>query len=104
MIAVAASALNHLCLPVSAKITVIEMTGQPPRYSLLPVSASTAQSSMDVVVSGLWYRLFPRQCFGRNHRVDQIFTRMSSCPEIAIPQLCPFYFDQVTYILPTTPL
>ncbi|KAG8009886.1 hypothetical protein GBF38_013953 [Nibea albiflora] len=56
---------------------------------------------MDGLVSALWCSLFPGQGFGQNHKLDGIFARMDHSPELATQELCPYYFDQVTYSLPT---
>lgn len=78
-----------------------KMAAQPPLYQLFPLRPSAAQICMDALVSALWYRLFPDQYFGQNHRLDQIFSRLSHWPDLATLQLCPYYFDQVTNSLPT---
>lgn len=55
---------------------------------------------MNVLVSALWCRVFPPQDFGPNYELTEIFTRLSHWPEVATLQLCPIYFDQVTFGLP----
>ena len=77
------------------------MAVQPPLHQLFPLRLSAAQTSMDALVSALWCRLFPEQHFGQNVRLDKIFARFSNHPGVAALQLCPYYFDQVTYCLPT---
>lgn len=77
------------------------MAVQPPLYQLFHLRPSAAQTSMDALVSAVWCILFPGQHFGQNHRLDQIFAKMSHWPELATVWLCPYYFDQVTYSLPT---
>lgn len=70
-------------------------------YQLFNVEPSAAQTSMGALVSALWWRLFPGQGFGQNRRLDEIFARLSHKPELAAQQLCPYYFNQVIYSLPT---
>lgn len=77
------------------------MADQPHLYELFHLKPSASQTSMDALVSALWRKLFPGQHYGQNHRLDVIFPRMSYWPEIATLPLCPFYFDQVSYSLPT---
>lgn len=77
------------------------MAAQPPQYEVFPPRCSAAQTSMDALVSSLWCRLFPGQDFEQNHKLNKIFARLLHWPELATLQLCPFYFDQVTYSLPT---
>lgn len=60
-----------------------------------------AQPNADALVSALWHTLFPGQYFGENHRLDHVFARMSHIPELATLDMCPYYFDHVTYHLPT---
>lgn len=62
---------------------------------------SGIQISMDGLVSALWCTLFPGQDFGQNHELDGLFAKMDHSPELATHELCPYYFDQVTYSLPT---
>lgn len=81
--------------------TVTKMSVQPPRCQLFNLRRSAAQTNMEALVSALWCRLFPGQYSGQNHKLDQMFDRMSHWPELATLQLCPYYFDQVTYSLPT---
>lgn len=76
------------------------MAAQPTLYELFPLRPSAAQTSMDALVSALWCRLFPRQDLGKNHELNKIFARLLHWPELATLQLCPYYFDHVTYRLP----
>ncbi|TKS82401.1 hypothetical protein D9C73_016510 [Collichthys lucidus] len=68
---------------------------------LLNHRRSRIQISMDDLVSALWRSLLPGQDFGQNHKLDGIFDKMNHSPELATHELCPYYFDQVTYSLPT---
>jgi len=78
------------------------MAAQTPAYRLLPLRLSAAQTCMDGLASVLWCSIFPGQRYGPNRNLDRIFARMLSQPELAALQLCPYYFDQVTYSLPIT--
>ncbi|KAK5614051.1 hypothetical protein CRENBAI_011769 [Crenichthys baileyi] len=69
-------------------------------YRLLPHQVSAAQIRMDSLVSALWDRIFPRLHFGPNHKLERIFARMLHHPECSAMQICPYYFDQVTWRLP----
>lgn len=78
------------------------MSVRTPGYNLLPLWRSAAQTSMDSLVSALWCRIFlGRRSFGPNHRLHRVFAQMHQRPVLAALQLCPFYFDQVTFSLPT---
>ncbi|KAM7383075.1 hypothetical protein PAMP_002757 [Pampus punctatissimus] len=77
------------------------MSAQPPPYQLFHLRPSKAQRNVEALVSALWRTLFPGQYFGQNCRLNEIFARMSHRPELATLQICPYYFDQVTYHLPT---
>lgn len=102
-------ATSTLCLTLSMFFYQSELAGpsaistmpdQPPLYQLFHLRPSTAQTNVDALVSALWCTLFPGHYFGQNHKLDQIFARMSHWPELATLQICPYYFDQVTYHLP----
>lgn len=86
---------------VSVRDRVSKMAAPPPLYKLFPLGPSAAQTSLDALVSAMWRRLFLGQDFGQNHWLNKIFAKMSEWPELATLQLCPYYFDQVTYRLPT---
>ncbi|MEQ2274017.1 hypothetical protein XENORESO_012613 [Xenotaenia resolanae] len=69
-------------------------------YRLLPHQVSAAQTRTDSLVSALWHRIFPGLHFGPNHKLERIFARMLHHPESSAMQICPYYFDQVTWKLP----
>lgn len=69
-------------------------------YRLLPRRVSAAQTRMDSLVPVLWDRMFPRLLFGPNHKLERIFGGMLHHPERSAMQICPYYFDQVTWRLP----
>lgn len=77
------------------------MAFQTPPYQLFNVRPPSSQRRMNAFVSALWRRLYPRSFFGPNCCLDQVFAQMSHQPERAALKLCPYYFDQVTYSLPT---
>lgn len=76
------------------------MDAHTPLYQTLGVRPSANQVRMDVLVSILWNRLFPGKDFGQNHRLSEVFAMISHSPEWGT-LLLPYYFDQVTYTLPT---
>lgn len=93
--------INTHFLFLVAQMAQTQVLVQPPLFQSFPLRPSAAQTSMNGLVSALWRCLFPGQCFGHNHRLDSIFLRMSAWPELGNQQLCPLYFDHVTYSLPT---
>ncbi|KAM3614447.1 uncharacterized protein V6R79_014538 [Siganus canaliculatus] len=77
------------------------MASRTPLYELFDCRFTAARASMDVLVSAWWWRLFSGKVYGQNHRLNDIYTQLSQWPELAALPLCPYYFSQVTYSLPT---